>query len=203
MTPSPFAGHRRGSCLCPGALGGWHSAQPPPQRSLSGDGGDRAAAAGACSRNGHGWAGTAAPRLRAPHGQEQLVRRLSLTGSPSGRRCPPRHKDPAAETSELITRVISDLCQHRGVSAGQELCCSGENPSLASPLGAGDGGHGTGTGTGTGTGSTVNAAQPGCGRLMHPHVYLGEHLLQMYIGAFFISSFFFLLLFIKVAKNLC
>lgn len=50
----------------------------PPPLAVPGDRGDRAAAAGARSRNGHGWAGTAAPRLRA-HGQQQLVRRLSLT----------------------------------------------------------------------------------------------------------------------------
>lgn len=62
---------------------------------------DRAAAAGACSRNGHGWAGTAAPRLRA-RGQQQLVRGLSLTSPRAAAPAQsPRRRDPP----QLITRV--------------------------------------------------------------------------------------------------
>lgn len=94
---------------CPG--GGTVPRSPPP-RPPRGTGGDWAAAAGACSRNGHGWAGTPAPRLRA-RGQEQLVHGLSLTSprvAAPACRCPPRHQAPrrlpAAETSQLITRVM-------------------------------------------------------------------------------------------------
>lgn len=97
--------------------------RPHLRHGLPGDGGDQAAAAGARSRNGHGWAGTPAPRLRA-RGQEQLVRGLSLTSprvAAPAWRCPPRHKAPhrlpAAETSRLITRVMPDLRRHRGLSA--------------------------------------------------------------------------------------
>lgn len=161
-TLSPLAWRCREAAALPRCPGGGTVPRPPRphlRHGLPGDGGDQAAAAGARSRNGHGWAGTPAPRLRA-RGQEQLVRGLSLTSprvAAPAWRCPPRHKAPrrlpAAETSRLITRVMPDLRRHRGAQRHRphRVPCRILRRRLLSVARAG--GHGLGTGTG----STVDA----------------------------------------------
>lgn len=83
-------------------------------------------------------------------------------------RCPPRHQAPrrlpAAETSQLITRVMPKPSPAPGAQRRRPgrapplvaLLQREENPPSASPFGAGAGG----AGVGTGTGSTANA-EPG------------------------------------------
>lgn len=179
LTPSPL--RRRVPWLCPGARAVARCPSPPccPRGR-----GDRAAAAGARSRNGHGWAGTAAPRLRA-RGQEQLVHRLSLTSPPVAApawRCHPGTKPPASAAETPGSSHAWHRHQRRE---------PGRAPWRVAPVGSkasvgiSAGGHGVGTAA-----TTVAATASPTGWHFHPARYLGERSPQNVRWSFFIYIFF-------------
>lgn len=148
---------------------------------------DRAAAAGACSRNGHGWAGTAAPRLRA-RGQQQLVRGFVLDESPRGRPGtkppPPRPPPPAHHTRGTA------VSPGWGPVGAPQPDAKGRAP----PVGIGLVPSAPSRWRRPGVEAEPPQRQrtePGGkeggreGGRLHPGGDLGERLLQMYIGAFY------------------
>lgn len=121
---APRAWHRRGGRWWRWQPWWWHGARPPP---ASPGTRDRAAAAGARSRNGHGWAGTAAPRLRA-RGQQQLELGFVLDESPRGR---PGTKPPPPRPPPCPPRLITSMAprpRRAGVRLGRPNPMPREDP---------------------------------------------------------------------------